>query len=227
MRWERQEGKEMVQDRLGERAVCDSVVCVCKFVYVKVLRVKELYVTKLCKSLCVKEMYVTKLCVKELCVTKLCVKELCVWQSCVWKACVPKLCVKWICDKVVKGSMYHQSQSSAISATPATQSGGRCREVPRLRRKVTVDVAKCHACVKQRRHQTGTKRHQSQPSAISATPATQMTIYVAKCHTCHAKWRSMSRSATPATQSDGRCRQVPRLPLKEPPKRATRASPVP
>ena len=30
----------MVQDRLGERAVCDSVVCVCKFVYVKVLCVK-------------------------------------------------------------------------------------------------------------------------------------------------------------------------------------------
>ena len=28
MRWERQEGKEMVQDRLGERAVCDNVVCV-------------------------------------------------------------------------------------------------------------------------------------------------------------------------------------------------------
>ena len=29
MRWEKQEGKEMVQDRLGERAVCDSAVCVC------------------------------------------------------------------------------------------------------------------------------------------------------------------------------------------------------
>ena len=28
MRRERQEGKEMVQDWLGERAVCDSVVCV-------------------------------------------------------------------------------------------------------------------------------------------------------------------------------------------------------
>ena len=45
MRWERQEGKEMVQDRLGEGAVCDSVVCI---------------------SLCVK-----RLCVKELCATKL------------------------------------------------------------------------------------------------------------------------------------------------------------
>ena len=91
MRWERQEGKEMVQDRLGERGVC-----VCKFVYAKVLCVKELYVTKLCKRLCVKEMYVTKLCVKELCV-----KELCVTKSCVKELCVTKLCVKGLCDQVV------------------------------------------------------------------------------------------------------------------------------
>jgi hypothetical protein len=53
MRWERQEGKEMAQDWLGARAVCDSVVCVRKFVYVKVLCVKELYVTKLCVKDCV------------------------------------------------------------------------------------------------------------------------------------------------------------------------------
>ena len=32
-----------------------------------------------------------------------------------------------------------------------------------------------------------------------------------KRHACHAKWRSMSPSATPATQSEGRCHQVPRL----------------
>ena len=48
-----------------------------------------------------------------------------------------KLCVKGICDKVVWQSFVcHQSQSSAIiSATPATQSEGRCRQVPRLPRK--------------------------------------------------------------------------------------------
>ena len=40
----------------------------------------------------------------------------------------------------------HQSQPSAISATPATQSDGRCHQVPRLPRKVKVDVTKCHAC---------------------------------------------------------------------------------
>ena len=43
-------------------------------------------------------------------------------------------------------------------------------------------------------------RHQIQPSAISATPATQ-SGGVAKCHACHAKRRSMSPSATPATQT--------------------------
>ena len=61
-----------------------------------------------------------------------------------------------------------------------------------------------------------------------------MHVDVAKYHTCHAKWRSMSPSATPATQtvaattapnptqapqepdqhtqSEARCHQVPRLP---------------
>ena len=34
----------------------------------------------------------------------------------------------------------------AAIVTPATQSGGRCRQVPRLPRKVKADVAKCHAC---------------------------------------------------------------------------------
>jgi len=40
----------------------------------------------------------------------------------------------------------HQSQPSAARATPATQSEGGCRQVPRLRRETKVDVAKCHAC---------------------------------------------------------------------------------
>ena len=52
---------------------------------------------------------------------------------------------------------------------------------------------------------------------------------------CHAKRRWMSPSATPATQNEGGCRQVPRLPRKVPrrhrrpirSKRATRASPMP
>ena len=120
MRWERQEGKEMVQDRLGERAVCDSVVWVCKFVYVKVLCVKSERVVcdkVVCKKLCVKEMYVTKLCVKELCVkefyvTKLCVKELCVPPE-------PVQCQK--CH-----NCHAKWRSMSPSATPATQRAKLC-----------------------------------------------------------------------------------------------------
>ena len=141
----------------------------------------------------------------------------------------------------------HQSQPSAASATPATQSDGRCHQVPRLPCKAKVDVTNCHACHAKSRGDTVGKRearHQSQPSAVSATPAPQSEGRCHhKCHACHAKRRSMSpsatpatqraaattaangnqarhqsqpsaASATPATQSDGRCHQVPRLPCK-------------
>ena len=65
-------------------------------------------------------------------------------------------------------------------------------------------------------------KDQSQPSAISATPATQ------NARTCRQVPRLPRRI-------DARCRQVPRLPRKQPqrprrqlgPERATRASPVP
>ena len=103
----------------------------------------------------------------------------------------------------------HQSQPSAISATPATQNEGRC-----------LQVTKCHACHAKRRWMSPSAtpatqsaaaspaaspasnpvqaRHQSQPSALSATPATQneggchachakRRPYVPKCHACHAK----------------------------------------
>ena len=49
-------------------------------------------------------------------------------------------------------------------------------------------------------------RDQSQHSAKSATPAKQNMVDVTKCHACHAKRKSMSPSATPATQ---KCRGVP------------------
>ena len=75
---------------------------------------------------------------------------------------------------------------STISATPATQNDGRWEFVPRLPRETKMDVRLCHAC--------------------------------------HAKWRGAPApnpgprappstiSATPATQNDGRCEIVPRLP---------------
>ena len=135
-----------------------------------------------CERLCVKEMYVTKLCVKE-------------------------LCVKGICDKVVwKSFVCHQSWSSAISATPATQSEARCHQVPclphqqrqsqssairaALPRKVEGDVAKCHAC---KVKLDVTKSHACHANSRgdhdahwdpSAPPEP---IQRHKCHACHAK----------------------------------------
>ena len=79
--------------------------------------------------------------------------------------------------------------------------------VPRLQHKVKVDVPKCHACHTNSWGDNGGKREPSAPPEPT------------QCHTCHAcqaKWRWMSPGATPAKQSEGRCRQVPRLPHKQP-----------
>ena len=94
-----------------------------------------------------------------------------------------------------------RGQPSVISATPTRQNEGGCRQVPRLPRETTVDVTKCHACHAKWRGVTGDQaHHQSQPSVISAMPATQNKVDVAKCHACHVKSRWMPPSATPATQ---------------------------
>ena len=93
---------------------------------------------------------------------------------------------------------------AAICPTPATQNDGRCEVVPRLPRETTVDVRLCHAC-----------HVKSRWMSPSATPATQ-------------KWRGVTGVTaapkpgprappraicpTPATQTDGRCEVVPRLP---------------
>ena len=94
--------------------------------------------------------------------------------------------------------------SMSPSATPATQSAGACRQVPRLPHKTKARC--CQAPRLPRKVPRVTNgdqaRHQSQPILTSATPA---------------------------TQSAGGCRQVQRLPHKVPrlpPTRATRASPV-
>ena len=153
------------------------------------------------------------------------------------------------------------------SATPATQNEGGCLQVPRLPHKTKVDVTKCHACHAKRRRMLPSAapatqsaatspatnpvqaRHQSQPSALSTTPATQneggcrqvpglpckTKVDVTKCHACHVKRRYMSLSAMFATWNEDTCRKVPRLPRKVTrrnrrlirSKRATRASPVP
>ena len=119
------------------------------------------------------------------------------------------------------------SQPHAIRATPATQSGSRCVQIPHLPRETKVDVSachachakcKCHACHKKAAAPTATPENQarrrSQPDPIRATPATQSgsrcvqvprlpgetKVDVSKCHACHAKCCYMSPSATPATQ---------------------------
>ena len=116
------------------------------------------------------------------------------------------------------------------SAMLATQSEGRCRQAP-----ATQTAAASTAS-------TGTPaRHQSLPSAISATPATQnahrcckaprlprrMHLDVAKSHVPHKQPRRPRHQlgpkratslptgiSAPATQNARRCRQVPRLPRK-------------
>ena len=99
----------------------------------------------------------------------------------------------------------HQTQPSVTNTTLAAQNEGGCRQAARQPRKTEVGVAKCHACHAKWHGVTGDQRG---PSA-SPDPA--------KCHkyhACHAKRRWMSPSATPATQSDRGCHQVPRLPRK-------------
>ena len=129
----------------------------------------------------------------------------------------------------------------AVIFTPATQSGGPCRQAPRLPRKVKADVAKCHACHAKWSGDRGVHWEPSAPpDAVTVTPATQsgspcrqvprlpckVKADVAKCHACHAKWSGDrgvhwepsappdAVTVTPATQSGSPCRQVPRLPRK-------------
>ena len=115
----------------------------------------------------------------------------------------------------------HQSQPSALSATPATENESRCHEVLHLRRGRKADVAKCQACHAKCRGVTGDQSSPSAPPEPAQCP---------KCHTCHAKrrWmspsgtpchvkrRQMSPKTTPATQSatgnENKCHEVLRLP---------------
>ena len=96
-------------------------------------------------------------------------------------------------------------RSSAISATPATRNEGQCCQVPRMPHKTTGDVAKCHVCQAKCCGVTG---DQGAPSALPEPAQCH------KCHACHTQLRSMSPSARPNKQNDGRCRQVPHLPPK-------------
>ena len=97
---------------------------------------------------------------------------------------------------------------------------------PRLPRQTQVDVAKCHAY-----HANGT------PMSLTAAPATQSAAAsrATNCEQARHQSQPSATSATPATQMERRCDQVSHLPRKGPRrpatitenKRATRPSPVP
>ena len=131
----------------------------------------------------------------------------------------------------------HQSQPSAISTMPQTQSEGGCHQVPRLPRKWNVNVTKCHAC-----RATGAAPRATKARHPSTTPATQSEGGCHQVPCLPRKWnvnatlalpRKVARrpgrlnyaqarhqsqpsaiSTAPATQSEGGCHQVPRLPRK-------------
>ena len=203
--------KWWVSKMVCQRFVCDKVVCerwcvkdgVWKIVCDKVV----------CEMVCDKvvcEEGVSKMVCERWSVTKWYVTDG-VWQSCVWKM----VCQRWWVQAPC------QSEPSALSTTPATQNEGGCLQVPRLPGKTKLDVAKRHACHAKRRWMSPSAtpaaqsaaaslapnpvqaRHQSQPNALSTTPATQneggchelphlprkTELDVAKCHACHAKWK--------------------------------------
>ena len=78
--------------------------------------------------------------------------------------------------------------------------------VPRLPHQTKVDVAKCHACQVKRRWMSP-----------SATPATQSAAASRATNGDQARHQTQpsATSATPATSHEGGCRQVPRLPRKD------------
>ena len=80
---------------------------------------------------------------------------------------------------------------------------GGCRQVPRLPRETKVDVTKCHAChVKWRWMSPCATPAMQSGAAPQATNGDQRRPSAPPSATC----------TTPATQNEGRCRQVPRLP---------------
>ena len=94
----------------------------------------------------------------------------------------------------------HQTQPSARSATPAMQNEGGCCQVPRRPRQTKVVVAKRHAC--------HVKRRWTSPSSTAATQSAAASNGDQARH----QTQPSARSATPATPNEGGCRQAPPLP---------------
>ena len=99
----------------------------------------------------------------------------------------------------------HQSQPSAIRATPATWNEGGCLKVPGLPRETKVDASKCHTC--------HAKCSYMSPSAAPATQKAAASTATAGNRARHQSQSSAIRG-TPATWDEGGCLKVPRLPRK-------------
>ena len=242
---------KMVCERWSVTKSCEwdgvrKVVCG-KVVWLKMM-CERWCVTKLCMSWRMKDGVWERwrvLCVRKMVCDKVVWVRWCVKDS-VWQSCVSELVwERWYMTKLprlprqtqVNVSRCHGCHAKrrwmSPSATPATWNEGGCHQVPCLPRKVP------------RRHQRPIRaqaRHQSQPSALSATHATPATwneggchqaprlpgkvprrhqrpirgpaepAQCPKCHACPAIRRWMSPSAMPATWNEGGCRQVPRMP---------------
>ena len=133
----------------------------------------------------------------------MCEKIVC--ERVVWtKLCAIKLHVRERCERLCVTKLCVTKSWMSPSATPATPNEGRCRQEPRLPRKVQVDVAKCRAC------------HARCRGARATSSAPPDAAQRHKRHTCHAKRSWMPPSATLPTQMQCRCRQAPHLPRKMP-----------
>ena len=141
---------------------------------------------------------------------------------------VTKLCVR---DKILFERDGLTCSGMSPSATPATQTKRRCHQAPRLPRKTNVDVTKRHACRANRRLMSPSATPATQsatgdqrgPSATRSSPVPEAPylphktkVDAARRQACHAKFRGATGdqrrpSAPPATQNEGRCRQLPSL----------------
>ena len=180
--------KELCVTKLcvSDKVVCDKDVCE-REVACKRDVCERLCVWQSCGwQSCVWERCVKKLCTKELCVTKIvcdkivCVWQTCGWQKCGWQRCVcvwqscgwQSLCERDVCDKVVCERVVFDKVVRDKAAFE--------REMWKIVRDKVVCV--CDKVVFERN-------------------GLVCSVDVTKCHACHAKRRSMSPSATHATQN--------------------------
>ena len=98
-------------------------------------------------------------------------------------------------QQVLGGEDSWRMQKVLVEAVNRPNDTG-CHQVPHLPRQTTLDVTKCHTCDTNSRQ----ARHESQPSAISPTPATRS--------------EDRCRQVPHLPHKEGRCRQAPRLPHK-------------